>query len=48
MNPECVQRILNKMDPGNRCLVVSEHSQAACVEERTELRVRGEDRSEKA
>ena len=47
VNTKHVQRILNKMIPGNRCLAGSECSQAACVDERTELRAGGEDKSDK-
>ena len=46
LNTKHVQRILNKMIPGNRCLAGSECSRAACVDERTELRAGGEDKSD--
>lgn len=37
INTKCVQRILNKMIAGHRCLAGSEGSPAACVGKGTEL-----------
>ena len=41
MNTKCVQRVLNKLIDGNRCLAGSEGCQAARVAERTELGASG-------